>query len=61
MGNIRVKCYCNNCTEEISYDIPGANDIEKFNRAKKVVDRKRCPFCKKEGTMVHISSDPLIS
>lgn len=60
MPRVRVKYVCDNCQKEISFDIPGGDDFEKFKRAKGIVERKGCPFCKKIYTLRHISSDPLL-
>lgn len=60
VSNVRVKFVCGACGKEISYDIPGGNDVEKYKRAKGVVERKGCPFCKNKDTLRHISSDPVI-
>lgn len=59
MSNIRVKYVCRVCGKEISYDIPGGNDVEKYKKAKGIMERKGCPFCKRHNTLKHISSDPL--
>jgi hypothetical protein len=64
MARVRVKYVCEICHNEISYDIPGGDDIEKYKLAKGIVERKGCPFCKKRGSagkLKHISSDPLFN
>lgn len=60
MANVRVKYVCGNCKKEISYDIPGGNDVEKYKKAKNAVERKGCTFCRRRDTLIHISSDPIL-